>query len=824
MGMLAKGANAYYYEDRKHSPMDYGGGRVTWHHTVIVGLSANESARDFCVDFVKKHATDSVEWRLRVECGSSGTTSIQAGYMCDNYRETRPGSGVWGCEGDSWYLSLTTCPPNTAYVKGQSKQGCYPIVEKLSDVPKHCPAKGNPIHPGAGMKTQTQSLGVSVAGLQLALQYDTRFEMRTSPLANSTTTSDSFPYTRTEQTLVGKVWGLNVQRSLQLGKNTWQGALPSMISFQPGVAEIYSAIASYAYGSEKSVNRKLWAQSNDWYGYWLHFDDGNGYVETYLPRMAAFGDVESHLLGYVNYAGGGGLILKYSDESTPVDIAPRRGLLVSVFDHFGRTISFKYNAQGYISSMVGPDHQVTNLAYENSNLSAIHWPDATKRRFHYEEPSLPWALTGLTDESAQRLGTYAYDTASKNAVSTTSASAGSFSTSYGVAPSNSCTDQFDEAREVIYRTCTWTPPQEAKLVSPNGSESMLSFKSVQGVNRLTSQSQPSGAGCSESVRQQDYDANGNVAWMEDFKGYRACYGHDLSRNLETSRVEGLATGSSCDSVLTTGAALPANARRIGKQWHPMWRLETKVAEPRRLTTKVYNGQPDPFNGGATAWCAPSNATLPDGGPIVVLCKQVEQATTDANGSQGFTATLDVSVPARVQQWTYNQYGQVLTAADPLNKVTSFSYYGSTTADYTKGDLEKVTNAANHVTRYTKYNPAGQWLEMLDANGIATTRTFDLRQRLKTTTTAGLTTSYDYWPTGLLKQVTLPDTTFVSYDYDDAHRLITVTDNLGNKVSYTLDNSGNRIGETVTDPSGKLARTLTRVPDALGRIQQVTGRE
>jgi YD repeat-containing protein len=244
-----------------------------------------------------------------------------------------------------------------------------------------------------------------------------------------------------------------------------------------------------------------------------------------------------------------------------------------------------------------------------------------------------------------------------------------------------------------------------------------------------------------------------------------------------------------------------------------------------LTTKVYNGQPDPFNGGATAWCAPSNATLLDASPIVVLCKQVEQATTDANGALGFAATVDTTVPARVQQWTYNQYGQVLTAKDPLNNTTTNTYYSSTGADYTMGDLATVTNALNQVVaRYTKYNPAGQWLEMVDANGVTTIRTFDLRQRLKSTTTAGLTTNYDYWPTGLLKTVTLPDASAVNYGYDDAHRLTSVTDNLGNKITYTLDNSGNRIGEEVKDPTGRLAKTLTRVPDALNRIQQVSGRE
>ena len=40
----------------------------------------------------------------------------------------------------------------------------------------------------------------------------------------------------------------------------------------------------------------------------------------------------------------------------------------------------------------------------------------------------------------------------------------------------------------------------------------------------------------------------------------------------------------------------------------------------------------------------------------------------------------------------------------------------------------------------------------------------------------------------------------------------------------LDNAGNRIAENVKDPSGNLACQLTRIPDALGRVQQVTGRQ
>ena len=76
----------------------------------------------------------------------------------------------------------------------------------------------------------------------------------------------------------------------------------------------------------------------------------------------------------------------------------------------------------------------------------------------------------------------------------------------------------------------------------------------------------------------------------------------------------------------------------------------------------------------------------------------------------------------------------------------------------------------------------------------------------------------------LKKVTLPDGSFIGYDYDDAHRLRAVYDNNGNRTDYELDNAGNRIGEKTKDPGNNLKRQLTKSIDALGRVQQATGRE
>ena len=136
----------------------------------------------------------------------------------------------------------------------------------------------------------------------------------------------------------------------------------------------------------------------------------------------------------------------------------------------------------------------------------------------------------------------------------------------------------------------------------------------------------------------------------------------------------------------------------------------------------------------------------------------------------------------------------------------------------------MTNAAGQITLYTKYNRHGQVLETSDANGVVTTNTYDLRQRLSSSTVGGQPTTYTYDAVGQLKRMTLPDLSWVGYDYDDAHRQVAVYDSRGNRIDYTLDNAGNRTEERTTGPSGAVKRLLTRSIDALGRVQQIIGRE
>lgn len=71
--------------------------------------------------------------------------------------------------------------------------------------------------------------------------------------------------------------------------------------------------------------------------------------------------------------------------------------------------------------------------------------------------------------------------------------------------------------------------------------------------------------------------------------------------------------------------------------------------------------------------------------------------------------------------------------------------------------------------------------------------------------------------GASQKVTLPDSSFLLYSYDNAHRLTRIDDATGNYVVYTLDAAGNRTAENLYDPTNFLARTHTRVFNTLSQL-------
>jgi RHS repeat-associated protein len=269
-----------------------------------------------------------------------------------------------------------------------------------------------------------------------------------------------------------------------------------------------------------------------------------------------------------------------------------------------------------------------------------------------------------------------------------------------------------------------------------------------------------------------YTAAGLVTSRTTYRDYVTTYVNDDARGLETSRTEASST---------------PRARTITTQWHATYRLPTQSEEPGRRSSHTHDSHGN------------------------ILTKTITDLTVTPNTSRTWT-------------YTYNTFGQVLTADGPRTDVpdiTTYTYNICTTG-YGCGQVNTITNALGQVTTYNSYNAHGQPLTITDPNGTVTTLTYDLRQRLTSRTVGSDLTTFEYWPTGLLKKATLPDGSYLEYTYDAAHRLTGINDAPGNRIAYTLDAMGNRTKEESFDSSLALSRTRSQVFNTLNQLSQQIG--
>ena len=433
------------------------------------------------------------------------------------------------------------------------------------------------------------------------------------------------------------------------------------------------------------------------------------------------------------------------------------GRLDAVTDVFGGSLTFTYDASGRLSGFVAPGNRAYVYGYDAAGrFSSVTYPDHTVRTYHYENVDLPHALTGITDENGNRFATWGYDGSGRATSSRHAGGAEAVTLYYG-----SFSDVANEGMTTV--------------VDAFGANRSYHYQVAGGVARIKRVTDARGNAIST------FDANGNVATYSDRNLNKTTYAYDLARNLEISRTEAYGT---------------TLARTIKTQWHPTFRLPTKVVAPSGVAG-------------------------------------IDETTDFVHDAQGNVLQKTSSAGGRTRQWTmtYNAVGQVLTVDGPrtdVSDVTIHTYYDATDPCLgCRGNVRTTTNAAGHVTVFDAYDVDGQPTRITDPNGVATTLSYDARGRLKTrSVNAGdalaETTAFDYDGAGQLVRVTLPDGGFLRYQYDAAHRLTEIADGLGNVIQYTLDAMGNRIQEDVFDPSDRLARTQRRIYDALNRLYNEIG--
>ncbi|WP_341480460.1 RHS repeat-associated core domain-containing protein [Cognatiluteimonas telluris] len=311
------------------------------------------------------------------------------------------------------------------------------------------------------------------------------------------------------------------------------------------------------------------------------------------------------------------------------------------------------------------------------------------------------------------------------------------------------------------------------VTDPRGAVRTYHFTRIFDSLRMTQVSDPCSSCSAGGTSTIAYDGNGYPTLLTDFNGNKSQV-HIDTRGLPEQWTRGLGT---------------PDTQTVNVQWHPQWRVPVTITETSATgSTKV------------------TNLTYDD---------------------RGNPKQRSITVDGQTRAWAYvfNAAGQMEQVDGPRSDVDDITRY---TYDGTTGNLTQVVDGNGLTTRYPAYDVHGHVRQMIDPNGLVTDYRYDERDRLVETKLSGPglaapeITAFEYQPIGNLAKLTLPDGSWLQYEYDDAQRLTSILDSRGNRIRYGLDPAGDRTQEQTFAPDGALAQTVNRVIDNLGRMAQAYG--
>ena len=494
----------------------------------------------------------------------------------------------------------------------------------------------------------------------------------------------------------------------------------------------------------------------------------DGRVDSYTQNSTGLWvsdpDVNSQLTSVMSGATQTGWQLTKADDSTEMYTAD--GRLSSVTDRAGKVTKLAYDVNNRLITVTGPFGHTLTFAYDASNrVASVMLPDGGVVAYGYDTNN---NLTSVTyPDNATRQYVYNESANTANAYLPLHGLTGIIDE----LGNRFATFQYDAQGRAVSSTHAGGAEHVTIAFNADGSSSVTDALGNVHNYTLTTQFdlvKPTGVSgvpvANADGQAFTYDANGFISSRTDWNGNVTTYTHD-SRGNETSRIE------------ASGTAL---ARTITTTWHPTFHLPTQITEPNRVTTLSYDSH--------------GNLT--------------QKTIADASNSNN----------TRTWSYTYNANSQVTQADGPRTDVADITQYSYDA----KGDLASVTDALGHVTTISAYDADGRPLTLQDPNGLITQLAYDPRGRLLSRNTGGETTAYSYDAAGQVLKITQPDASFAAFSYDPAHRLTQVSDNLGNKIVYTLDANDNQTQKQVYDPSGNLTRSLSQTFDAVNRLQTSVG--
>ncbi len=208
------------------------------------------------------------------------------------------------------------------------------------------------------------------------------------------------------------------------------------------------------------------------------------------------------------------------------------GQLATITNAFGRSLTLAYNAQGQLTSATTPDGRSISYAHNSEGrLSSATPPDATSRTYMYDNPAWPSGLSGIVDETGQRIATYSYDSLGRATGTTQAGGAQNYSINYPApdpqAP-NGGVSAGTTVDPAIYR-------MNVQVTDPLGNPQTWTYQGGDGNIRVLG---ANGAYMGGQVAQRSFAGATTLAQSEtDFLGITTLFTWDTARRLKVAETK-----------------------------------------------------------------------------------------------------------------------------------------------------------------------------------------------------------------------------------------------------------------------------------------------
>ncbi len=456
--------------------------------------------------------------------------------------------------------------------------------------------------------------------------------------------------------------------------------------------------------------------------------------------------------------------IRVTHNSDHIRVTDEYGLYINIFfDVIDSVIR--------INSVTDSSSRGWTFTYTQDNITHINYPSSlrlNRKIFHYENSKHPGLLTGITDQRGIRYSTFVHDGQGRLISSELANGVNRISISYTSDINRTLTNSLDAV-------------------------SSLEVEKSGDLWRLKSFSGPGCSGCELGNESFDYDAQNNLISHTN-EGTTTTYGGYDTKGQFAYRIEADEPGVGAHERRTD---YTYDSRFYGKV--------ASISEP-----SVFNGQNKVtsyvYDNYGQVTSVSSSGFRPDG---TAISRSV--AHTYA-GPFNQISLDDGPRPGAIDQTDYVYYAKDNPVVTRQNR------------------LKRVTGPGGLVERdQIRWSASGKVTEEQRPNGVTIEYTYEpSTDRLLSSSeymavgTETRVTQYGYLHTGHLSSVTenygTAKATRLSLTYDDALRLIQITDEADNRIEYTLDSEGNLLseqsfGKGVSIPS----RVINQSFDAYGYL-------